>query len=119
MGKFVWIEIRGGLILPTRISNELHPETATSLLDKYPQASVPRTFHWSCVTEIPGAMTQTFRTDAKIIVGATTINNSCPIDNIQSRLLACSDRLTNQLGPRKSHWEKRERQYGAQGDSIL
>ncbi|KAH8775974.1 hypothetical protein F5882DRAFT_262278, partial [Hyaloscypha sp. PMI_1271] len=119
-GKSLYgIEIRGGLILPTRNSNELHPETATSLLDKYPQAPVPRTFHWSCITEIPGAMTQTFRTDAKIIVGATTINNSCPIDNIQNRLLACSDRLTNQLGPRKSHWEKRERQYGAQGGQYL
>jgi hypothetical protein len=73
-----------------------------------------RKFHWSLGSKRYGTSKMIFNSNEKILIGAITVNDNCPLDETQSWRDPATNAYIRHLGTRESTWELREKQVGGQ-----
>ncbi|KAH8743503.1 hypothetical protein F5882DRAFT_137695 [Hyaloscypha sp. PMI_1271] len=71
--------------------------------------------HWSAGPAPYRAQKLTFNSRDKVLIGATTVNDKCPLDEHKSWRHPLTNAYIQHLGTRDHSWELRERQAGFQG----
>ena len=73
-----------------------------------------RKFHWSLGSKRYCTSKTTFNSNEKILIGAITVNDNCPLDETQSWRDPATNAYIRHLGTREATWELREKQVGGQ-----
>jgi hypothetical protein len=84
----------------------------------FPQASSTKA-HWSPAHLYHGKYGSLFKWDEKIVIGGTTINDKCPLDEAKSWRHPVTQAYLKHLGTTDTHWELREKQVGMQGGQYI
>lgn len=80
----------------------------------FPQTSSTKA-HWSPGQHYHGEYSLGFKWDKKILIGGTTINDKCPLDETKSWQHPATNAYLKHLGTSDTCWELREKQVGMQG----
>jgi hypothetical protein len=71
--------------------------------------------HWSAGPGIYRDYKTTFSSKDKVLIGGTTVNDNCPLDEHKSRWHPHTNAYIQNLGTHAASWELREMQAGLQG----
>lgn len=75
---------------------------------------VSRKFHWSPGSRRYDISRPAFTSKEKILIGAITVNDHCPLDETQSWRDPTTNAFIRHLGTREATWKLREKQVGGQ-----
>jgi hypothetical protein len=84
----------------------------------FPQTSSTKA-HWSPGQHYPGEYGSGFKWDEKILIGGTTINVRCPLDETKSWQHPATQAYLKHLGTSDTRWEPRQKQVGIQGGQYI